>query len=274
MKNLFYIGIALILSFSACNNGADQVHWEGYRFTFIHDNEESKTANQYQIIYYNYLSDKRTTYSDSLTYRMPPASEILHASDPIAYALYLGSPGDTISIERFKKQETTENYDIDSPIVIEDIVGERKFAERQIIKALGLSPDSLLTHNQLSAARKLVKHREKIKEKLIHVGGGTYLYFIDRGSQDVPREGELMAIYYIAMLEENAQIIRNSFKMNEPMIITAGTSDIIDGWQNALQYIPLGSRVILFIPADQAYGSKGKGKIPADSDMAFLIDVY
>jgi len=50
-------------------------------------------------------------------------------------------------------------------------------------------------------------------------------------------------------------------------------SQLIPGWQIALQEVSVGSSVTLYIPSVYGYGSQGTGSIPADANLEFEIDL-
>jgi peptidylprolyl isomerase len=59
----------------------------------------------------------------------------------------------------------------------------------------------------------------------------------------------------------------------EPLVKPIGEEQVIKGWDQGLVGVPVGSRVILVIPPDLAYGKAGQGDIPGDATLTFLVDV-
>jgi FKBP-type peptidyl-prolyl cis-trans isomerase len=55
--------------------------------------------------------------------------------------------------------------------------------------------------------------------------------------------------------------------------VTFVLGNLILGWQEGLQLIGSGGRIRLFIPAELAYGSRGAGSIPPNTDIGFDIDL-
>lgn len=62
-----------------------------------------------------------------------------------------------------------------------------------------------------------------------------------------------------------------SFDSNDN--ITFPLSNLIIGWQEGLQLIGTGGSITLIIPSNLAYGSRGSGSIPANTDIGFDIDL-
>jgi len=56
--------------------------------------------------------------------------------------------------------------------------------------------------------------------------------------------------------------------------ITFALSGIIPGWTEGLTGVKVGSVVRLIIPADKAYGATGKGIIPANAPLEFIVEIH
>lgn len=59
----------------------------------------------------------------------------------------------------------------------------------------------------------------------------------------------------------------------DPVAFPLTQGSLIDGWVEGLEGVTVGSRVMLVIPADKAYGDQDSGDIPAGSTLVFVIDV-
>ena len=64
----------------------------------------------------------------------------------------------------------------------------------------------------------------------------------------------------------------NSYKRGEPLEIPVG--GVIQGWVEALQLMPVGSKWKLYIPSDLGYGDRGAGDaIPGGAALIFDIEL-
>lgn len=57
----------------------------------------------------------------------------------------------------------------------------------------------------------------------------------------------------------NGQIFDSSYQRKQP--ITLSVSDVIPGWQEALQLMPEGATWMLYVPPNLAYGDQGAGGV-------------
>nr|WP_237499913.1 FKBP-type peptidyl-prolyl cis-trans isomerase [Streptomyces sp. SID8379] len=71
-----------------------------------------------------------------------------------------------------------------------------------------------------------------------------------------------------------AELFDSSWKTGQPFSTVIGKGQVIKGWDNGIVGKHVGDRVLLVIPADQAYGDKDQGKtLPAKSTLVFVVDI-
>lgn len=63
----------------------------------------------------------------------------------------------------------------------------------------------------------------------------------------------------------------SSYKRGEPLTIPV--SGVIQGWTEALQLMPVGSKWEIYIPAGLAYGAEGKGPIGPNETLVFEVEL-
>jgi FKBP-type peptidyl-prolyl cis-trans isomerase FklB len=67
-------------------------------------------------------------------------------------------------------------------------------------------------------------------------------------------------------------VFDSSVQRGEPA--TFGVTQVISGWVEALQLMPVGSKWRLFIPSDLAYGAQGAGQhIAPYSTLVFEVEL-
>ena len=70
----------------------------------------------------------------------------------------------------------------------------------------------------------------------------------------------------------NGTVFDSSVQRGEPAVF--GVSQVIPGWVEALQLMPVGSKWRLFIPSDLAYGEHGAGEaIEPNSALVFDVEL-
>ena len=87
--------------------------------------------------------------------------------------------------------------------------------------------------------------------KVLEEGSGTA----------TPRPGSVVSVHYRGTL--------NSWKRNCPEAFRL--SEVIEGWQIALQKMRVGDRWIIYIPYTMGYGTRTSGPIPAFSTLVFEV---
>ncbi|XP_071775361.2 peptidyl-prolyl cis-trans isomerase FKBP14-like isoform X2 [Centroberyx gerrardi] len=59
----------------------------------------------------------------------------------------------------------------------------------------------------------------------------------------------------------------------QPVWFTLGIREVIKGWDKGLQDMCAGEKRTLVVPPALAYGKEGRGKIPPESTLTFIIEV-
>lgn len=69
----------------------------------------------------------------------------------------------------------------------------------------------------------------------------------------------------------NGRVFDNSYERNCPEAFRL--SDVIEGWQLALQRMRTGDKWIIYLPYTMGYGSRASGAIPAFSTLLFEVEL-
>jgi len=84
--------------------------------------------------------------------------------------------------------------------------------------------------------------------------------------------GQQLTVNYVGVTYSDGKEFDSSWKNGQPVTFPIGTGNLIKGWDEGLVGVPVGSRVQLDIPAEQAYGEKTTGGQPA-GDLRFVVDI-
>jgi len=106
--------------------------------------------------------------------------------------------------------------------------------------------------------------------RLIDLGEGLKLYYVEKGGGAVPKSGANVVINYHGMLR-NGSVFDSSFDSGQ--VADFGLGNLIQGWQRALTKVPSGSKIVIIVPPALGYGAQSQSNIPANSTLIFDIDL-
>uniref|UniRef100_A0A3Q0QYI0 peptidylprolyl isomerase n=1 Tax=Amphilophus citrinellus TaxID=61819 RepID=A0A3Q0QYI0_AMPCI len=81
--------------------------------------------------------------------------------------------------------------------------------------------------------------------------------------------GDILLVHHEGYFENGTMF----FSRFQPIWFTLGIREAIKGWDKGLQNMCSGEKRKLVIPPALAYGKEGKGKIPPESTLTFVIEV-
>jgi FKBP-type peptidyl-prolyl cis-trans isomerase FklB len=111
----------------------------------------------------------------------------------------------------------------------------------------------------------------KNRPEVVTLPSGLQYEIITKGTGPVPKSTDTVKANYIGSLIDGKEF-DNSYKRGQPLEIPV--SGVIQGWVEALQLMPVGSKWKLFIPSDLGYGDRGAGgAIPGGAALVFTIEL-
>ncbi len=109
------------------------------------------------------------------------------------------------------------------------------------------------------------------REGVVSRPSGLQYEILVEGNGRVPRAQNQVIAHYEGRLL-NGKIFDSSFKRGQPAKFPVG--GLIQGWQEALQLMPVGSKWRLYIPSKLGYGMKGAGSdIPGNATLIFDLEL-
>ncbi len=110
----------------------------------------------------------------------------------------------------------------------------------------------------------------KTKEGVVALPSGLQYKVIKEGSGPKPKETDSVTVHYKGTFLDGTTF-DSSYERGEP--VTFPLNRVIKGWTEALQLMPVGSKWILYIPPNLAYGKEGNQRIPPNALLQFEVEL-
>lgn len=99
---------------------------------------------------------------------------------------------------------------------------------------------------------------------------GLHYKVITKGDGAIPKASDQVVAHYKGTLIDGT-VFDSSYDRGQPA--TFGVSNLIPGWVEALQLMPVGSKWELYVPSDLGYGDRGTPSIPPGSTLIFELEL-
>ena len=111
----------------------------------------------------------------------------------------------------------------------------------------------------------------KEKENVIALESGLQYEVLTEGDGAIPTASDSVKCHYHGTLIDGT-VFDSSVERGQPA--TFGVTQVIKGWVEALQLMPVGSKWRLFVPSYLAYGEQGAGNdIEPNSTLIFEVEL-
>lgn len=109
------------------------------------------------------------------------------------------------------------------------------------------------------------------KEGVVTLPSGLQYEVLQEGEGAIPTESDRVKCHYHGTLIDG-RVFDSSVERGQPAVF--GVNQVIRGWVEALQLMPIGSKWRLFVPSDLAYGAQGAGDmIGPNSTLIFDVEL-
>lgn len=109
------------------------------------------------------------------------------------------------------------------------------------------------------------------RAEVVTLQSGLQYEVITAGTGETPKASDKVKVHYHGTLI-NGTVFDSSVRRGEPA--TFGVTQVISGWVEALQLMPVGSKWKLFIPSNLAYGAQGAGQqIGPHTTLVFEVEL-
>lgn len=109
------------------------------------------------------------------------------------------------------------------------------------------------------------------REEVVTLPSGLQYEILTAGTGAIPTASDSVKVHYHGTTIDG-NVFDSSVRRGEPT--TFGVTQVISGWVEALQLMPVGSKWKLFIPSDLAYGAQGAGQaIAPHTTLIFEVEL-
>jgi FKBP-type peptidyl-prolyl cis-trans isomerase FklB len=122
----------------------------------------------------------------------------------------------------------------------------------------------------LSEGKTFLEENSK-RAGVVTLESGLQYEILSEGSGVTPQASDTVKVHYHGTLI-SGKVFDSSVNRGEPA--TFGVTQVISGWVEALQLMPVGSKWKLYIPSELAYGAQGAGQaIAPHSALIFEVEL-
>jgi FKBP-type peptidyl-prolyl cis-trans isomerase FkpA len=108
------------------------------------------------------------------------------------------------------------------------------------------------------------------REGVITTESGLQYEIITEGDGPKPVETSTVSVFYEGTLLDGT-IFDSSYDTGDT--VTFPLNQVIPGWTEGLQLMPVGSTFKFYVPSNLAYGDRDNGPIPANSTLIFKVEL-
>ena len=109
------------------------------------------------------------------------------------------------------------------------------------------------------------------REGVVTLPSGLQYEVLQEGAGEKPQATSRVTVHYEGRLTDE-KVFDSSYKRGQPA--TFGVRQVISGWTEALQLMPVGAKWRLFIPSELGYGARGAGgSIPPNATLIFDVEL-
>lgn len=155
--------------------------------------------------------------------------------------------------------------------VLEQNQPEISFQEAQdVINEYFQNLQSKMSKKTIEEGKVFLENNSK-RPEVVTLSSGLQYEVIKEGNGPVPTANNTVKVHYHGTLIDGT-VFDSSVRRGEPAAF--GVTQVISGWVEALQLMPVGSKWKLFIPSDLAYGAQGAGQhIGPHTTLVFEVEL-
>lgn len=144
----------------------------------------------------------------------------------------------------------------------------QKYTQTMMEVIKGKATEKQFAENKAAGAKFLEEN--KGKEGVVTTPSGLQYKVLTQGTGVIPADTSKVKVHYRGTLIDGTEF-DSSYKRNEPTTFAA--NQVIKGWTEALTMMPVGSKWMVYVPEDLAYGARNSGTIKPYSTLIFEVEL-
>jgi FKBP-type peptidyl-prolyl cis-trans isomerase FklB len=180
-----------------------------------------------------------------------------------------------------KKQSIDVNPDVLAQGIKDALSGSKALMTEQEVNETIMAFQKEMSAKQIERLKELGEKNKKEgeaflaenkkKEGIITLPSGLQYKVINEGTGETPELTDVVTVNYRGTLIDGTEF-DSSYRRGQPA--TFPVNAVIAGWAEALQLMKVGSKWLLFIPSDLAYGERGAGRdIGPNATLIFDVEL-
>lgn len=197
------------------------------------------------------------------------AQESMTQEEKISYALGASNG------EYFKQQGIEVKVDAFVKGFRDGLAGTNQFTQAEMEQIFNefqqmmqKKQNSIVEEEKAKGAAFLAENKKK--EGVIETASGLQYKVVTMGTGAKPSATDRVKVHYHGTLLDGT-VFDSSVERGEP--ITFGLNQVIAGWTEGVQLMPIGSKFIFYIPSNLAYGDRAAGSIKPGSTLIFEVEL-
>jgi len=291
MRISIYFALFLFVGLMACEEGGKTMQTAGGYEYINHTGLEGTTPQPGEYVYFH----AQMRNGDSVVYgsrmqgaepfvQIPEAANPQRKASPVEDVLTELSVGDSATVmlnldtlpekPRGFEDVSTLYYDV----VVTDILSKEAFQEKKAAEQAEQNAAIEALKGRQAEVESLTK--EKLNdykagslENLQETNSGLKYVILEEGTGAEAEPGNNVDVHYYGMLPDGTRF-DDSFSRGEAFNFPLGAGRVIRAWDEGIDLLSVGSKAILFVPAELGYGERGAPPtIPPNSELVFYVEL-
>ena len=135
-----------------------------------------------------------------------------------------------------------------------------------------IASDAQSRSNRSRAKRPVAKKPAPPSAGAVKTSTGLIYLITHKGTGAQAKSGDTVSVHYTGTLTDGTKF-DSSRDRGRPIEFALGAGKVIKGWDEGIAKLHVGDQAIFVIPPEIAYGVKGKGPIPPNATLIFIVEL-